>query len=242
MAIVSLLITGGQKRTTFRENNSDTDILPIDCTVSRSTNFENELTQHPVEDGPDVTDHIRSKPITMQIEGIISESPLGIEGQKAGLVSSGASYANRAVGGFKGAAGSTIVGAGAGKLGAKLFQSGGSPAELGRKALENLITQKIRFRIAIGTRILDNMVMTRLSIPEDNQIGQALKFTATIQQIMVVTGETVLIEKISSSVAHTAGKKTNLGAQATTEATSQKKTSILKAGTNFLGGLFGGGN
>ena len=240
MALVSLLVTGPQKRTLFRENNSDTDIIPIDCTVSRSTTLENEVTMHPVEEGPDVTDHIRTKPVTMQIEGLISETPLGIEGQKAGLVSSGASYANRAVGGFKGAAGGAIVGAGAGKLGAKLFQAGGSPAELGRKALENILLGKLRFRVAIGTRILDNMIMTKLSIPEDNQTGRALKFSATLQQIMVVTGETVQIEKIAQSAAHTAGKKTNLGAQSTTEAAAQKKTSILKAGSNFLGGLFKG--
>lgn len=237
MAIVSFLLNLNQVRTTFRENNSDTDILPVDVTTQRTTNFENDMTQHPVEEGPDVTDHIRTKPITMSIDGLISESPISLDSQKAGLISSGASYSNRALGGFKGGFGSAAVGAGAGKVGAKLFQSGGTPAEIGRKVLEDLVTSKKRFRVAVGNRILDNMVMTRLSIPEDNQTGRALKFSCTLQQIRVVTGETILIERISTSAAHTGGKKTNLGGQATTEATPQKRQSLLRA----LGGFLGGG-
>ena len=226
MALVSLLLNNSKDRTAFRENNSDLDILLVDVTTSRTTNYENEMTLFPVEDGPDITDHIRTKPITMNIEGIISETPLSLEAQKASLVTSGTSFVNKSLGGFKGA--SAITGAAGGKLGAKLFQSGGSPAELGRKALEDLIIKKQRIRVAVGKKILDNMVVTRLSIPEDNQIGRALKFSATLQQIRVVTGETVLIAKIARSAAHTAGKKTNLGGQATTEATKPQARSALK--------------
>lgn len=241
MAIVSFLRDLKNVGTKFKTNNSDIDRLLVDATISRSTNFENELTMHPVEDGPDITDHIRTKPLTLQIDGLISETPLKLDAQKAGLVSSGASFANRSLGGFKGGVGSTVVGAGAGKLGARLFQADGSPAELGRQVLEGLVLSRERFRIVAGAKFYDNMVITRLSIPEDNQTGRALKFSCTVQQIMIVKGETVLIEKIAQSAAHTASKKTNLGAQATTEATPQKRTSILKAGTNALGGLFGGG-
>jgi hypothetical protein len=234
MALISLLLEKSQRRTTVRQNNSDVDILPIDATVQRTTNYENEVTQFPVEDGNDVTDHIRNKPITMNIDGIISDTPLTLEAQKASLVTSGGSFAARSLGGFKGGLASTLAGAAAGKLGSTLFQASGSPAEIGRKTLETLITSKARFRIAIGNRILDNMVMTRLSIPEDNQIGQALKFSATFQQIRVVTGQTVLIQRVARSAAHSASKKTSLGAQAATEANDQQKKS-----SSILFGLFG---
>lgn len=240
MAIVSLLLNKVQTRTAFRENGSDADILLVDATISRTTNYENELTMNPVEDGPDVTDHIRTKPITMQIEGVISETPLGIEGQKASLVTSGGSFVNRKLGGFKGGIGEAAVGAGAGKLGASLFQSGGSPAELGRKILENLIINKQRFRVAVDKRILDDMVMTRLSIPEDQNNGYTLKFSATLQQIRVVKGQSVLIERVARSTAHTATKKTNLGAQATTEATKEQRKSLAKSFSGAIGSFFGG--
>lgn len=235
MALVSLLLNKLQTRTTFRENGSDADILPIDCTITRTTNYENEVTMNPVEEGLDVTDHIRAKPITMQIDGVISETPLSIEGQKAALTTSGASFVNRQLGGFKGGIGEVAVGAGAGKLGSKLFQSGGSPAELGRKILENLIVNKQRFRVAVDKKILDDMVMTRLSIPEDQNNGYSLKFSCTLQQIRVVKGQVVQIERIARSAAHGA-KQTNLGNQAATEATKEQRKSLAKSFASFLSG------
>ncbi|WP_448510310.1 phage baseplate protein [Immundisolibacter sp.] len=234
MALISLLLERTQKRTTIRQNNSDVDILPIDATIQRTVNFENEITSFPVEEGPDVSDHVRLKPITMTINGVISDTPLTLEAQKASLVTSGSGFANRALGGFKGGLGTTVVGAAAGKLGAKLFQASGSPAEIGRKTLEDLIKSRQRMRIAIGNRILDDMVLTRLSIPEDTQTGQALSFTATFQQLTIVKGQTVLIEKIARSAAHGA-KKVNLGAQSTTEANDQQKKA-----SSVLFKVFGG--
>lgn len=235
MAIISLLLNNFQTRTVLRENASDADILPIDCTITRTTNFENEITQFPVEEGLDVTDHIRTKPITMSIEGIISETPLTLESQKAALVTSAGSVVAKQLGGFKGAA-DTLAGIGAGKLGAKLFQGDGNPAEIGRAILEKLALSKTRFRVAVGKKILDDMVISRLSIPEELQNGRSLRFSATLQQIRVVKGQTVFIQRISRSAAHTASKKTNLGAQATTTATEQQRTSLAKSFVNFLGG------
>lgn len=236
MAIISLLLGGFQNRTTLRENASDADILPIDVTMQRTTNYENDITQIPVEEGLDVTDHVKTKPITMTVEGIISETPLSIEGQKAALITSGGSFAAKQLGGFKGGLGTAIAGAGAGKLGAKLFQADGSPAELGRAILEKLALNKTRFRIAVGKKILDDMIISRLSIPEENATGRALKFSATFQQIRVVKGQTVFIQKIARSAAHSAGSKTNLGAQASTQATEEQRKSLAKSFVDFIGG------
>lgn len=229
MAIISLIASLSQNRTAFRENTTEKDILIVDATISRTTSYENEVTMFPVESGADVTDHVRTKPITMNIDGIISETPLSLEAQKASLVTSGTSAANKSLGGFKGA--SALVGAAGGKVGAKLFQSSNTPAELGRSLLESFILEKKLIRVAVGKKFLDNMVMTRLSIPEDNQTGRAFKFSCTLQQIRIVSGETVEIDKIATPVAHTASKKTNLGAQAATEAKPEQRQSILK----FLG-------
>jgi hypothetical protein len=232
MALISLIAAISQNRTSFRENTTEKDILIIDATISRSTSYENEVTMFPVESGPDVTDHVRTKPITMNIDGVISETPLSLEAQKASLVTSGTSAVNKSLGGFKGA--SALTGAVGGKIGAKLFQSSNTPAELGRALLESFIYEKKLIRVAVGKKFLDNMVMTRLSIPEDNQTGRAFKFSCTLQQIRVVSGESIQITKIAAPVAHTASKKTNLGSQATTEAKPQQRASIAAK-------LFGGG-
>lgn len=240
MALLSILASkvgqSVQSRTLFQEADKKSkemvDLLLVDATITRTTNYENEMTMFPVEDGPDITDHIRTKPITMNIDGIISQTPLSIEAQKASLVTSGVAGANKAIGGFKGA--SALVGAAGGKLGAKLFQSGGDPASQGRNILESCILEKKLLTIVVGNKKLDNMVMTRLSIPEDNQVGRALKFSCSFQQIRVVTGVTVKIDSIAPSAAHTGAKKTNLGAQAVTDASKQQTTSIAKGFINKI--------
>lgn len=49
----------------------------IDASVREEHTLENEVTVHPVEDGADVTDHIRRKPSPLTIEGVVSDTPIG---------------------------------------------------------------------------------------------------------------------------------------------------------------------
>ncbi len=51
--------------------------LLIDVTVSEDHAFESEITDYPVESGGTISDNIRQRPITVSIEGIISNTPLG---------------------------------------------------------------------------------------------------------------------------------------------------------------------
>jgi hypothetical protein len=52
------------------------DGFPLDCTISEEHNYESEATMYPMESGVEVTDHIRSKPIVVSIEGIVTDTPL----------------------------------------------------------------------------------------------------------------------------------------------------------------------
>jgi hypothetical protein len=52
------------------------DGYPIDLTLSESHKFDSEVTEFPVEQGADITDNIRPKPLEVTMEGIISDTPL----------------------------------------------------------------------------------------------------------------------------------------------------------------------
>lgn len=52
------------------------DGFPIDLALSENHVYESEVSEYPVEDGSDVTDNIRPKPITVTLEGLVSDSPL----------------------------------------------------------------------------------------------------------------------------------------------------------------------
>lgn len=51
-------------------------LVEFDASVAETHNDEVEVTDHPVEDGSDVSDHMRKLPQTVILEGMISNSPL----------------------------------------------------------------------------------------------------------------------------------------------------------------------
>lgn len=53
------------------------DDLEIDAEISSDHNFDAEVTDHPVEKGANVTDHVRPQPITLTVDGVVSNTPIG---------------------------------------------------------------------------------------------------------------------------------------------------------------------
>lgn len=47
-------------------------VLTLDASYSQQHEFAAEVTDHPVEDGVDVSDHVRRLPVTLRIEGVVS--------------------------------------------------------------------------------------------------------------------------------------------------------------------------
>ncbi|HXK18352.1 MAG TPA: hypothetical protein VNG33_11145 [Polyangiaceae bacterium] len=52
------------------------DRIWIDCSVRESHGMSAQCTQFPVEDGPNVSDHVRTAPETLHLEGIVTNTPL----------------------------------------------------------------------------------------------------------------------------------------------------------------------
>lgn len=49
----------------------------IDAALSETHRRDSEVTEFPVESGSDLTDHIRQLPVELEIEGIVSNTPIG---------------------------------------------------------------------------------------------------------------------------------------------------------------------
>ena len=49
----------------------------IDAALTEDHSFDNEVTTHPVERGSDVADNVRAQPISISIEGVVSNTPIG---------------------------------------------------------------------------------------------------------------------------------------------------------------------
>lgn len=65
-----------------RPKPTQIDSIIIDATIVETHTFDSEITDHPVEEGENVSDHSRPKPDRLQLECIVSNSPITREQQR----------------------------------------------------------------------------------------------------------------------------------------------------------------
>lgn len=129
----------------------------LDVAVSEDHSFESEVTEHPVEIGADIADHVRARPISVTLEGIVSDTPIGDLAQRRQQF--------------------TLI-------------SGEAFALPSEEALAFLLTiRDAREPITIQTslRSYENMMLQSLRVPRSAENGEALRFTATFVQVVIVT-------------------------------------------------------
>ena len=51
-------------------------VLEFDASISETHTDESDVTEHPVEDGSNITDHVRLLPNTFEMSGMITNTPL----------------------------------------------------------------------------------------------------------------------------------------------------------------------
>lgn len=123
------------------------DGLTVDAVVSFAVNHTAEVTSHPIESGADPTDHVRVKPVTIQLEGVQTATPLGDVPTDPRRP--------------------------------RAFYESLVRIQTGRRLIT--VTNEPDF----GT--YSNMVLTDLSPPQTSTTGDALRFTASFQQVTVAT-------------------------------------------------------
>lgn len=231
MASLLALITGDSP-----QRLKIADVIVVDATTREVPTYEADLSKNPVEDGPDVTDHIRIRPVRLEIEGVISETPLTLASSVQGLVASGlGGIAGRATGSSLVGAAATVVG---GAIGAKLFGESKNPALEAYKKLLDLFSKREPFTVTSKLESYANMVITKLTFPRDPRTGKALIFNATFEQIQVVVAKTARVKALRSDVKHTGGGKDSLGNQSSNpaDANTQSNATILRSGWQLAGG------
>ncbi len=62
----------------FQVSKMAVGAVEFDCSVSETHVDEAEITDHPVEGGADMTDHIRKLPVSLELNGLITNTPVAI--------------------------------------------------------------------------------------------------------------------------------------------------------------------
>jgi hypothetical protein len=63
------------------------DVLVLDAAISETHSGDADVTEHPVERGANVSDHVRVKAETLKLEGLITDTPVGAAGTDGRSVS-----------------------------------------------------------------------------------------------------------------------------------------------------------
>jgi hypothetical protein len=211
MALELLL---GRKKTPlqFTTAGNNLVLLELDVALSEEHQFNNEVTSFPIEDGSNITDHIKLNPEQITIEGFVTNSPIKniIQMRNDPVTTNG---------GFDRV--STAYDA--------------MLAIAGRRGQPPILVD-----IFSTLRIFTDMALTRLTIPRDGTIGESLKFTADFVRVHKATlGEATIYYTSdrkygSGGVKDGAQPTTNTGKQLASDVADDKKTTLRAATDAFL--------
>lgn len=152
----------------------------IDAALKEVHDLDSEATQFPADDGADITDHTRKMPDRVQIEGIVSDTPLGRAAvARAGvqaLIDDGLIERTR-------------------------------PSADAREALEKIRDDGKPITITTSLRVYPNMFMDKLSFPRDAATGGALRFSASFHLVRVVKNQRKRVAVPRGSGARKAGTR-----------------------------------
>lgn len=131
--------------------------IMVDAFINESHTFSNEISEHPVENGFSIVDHIQNQPLSLSLNGIISNTPMDL----LGLVA--IDSANRL-----------------------LSENKDDFCETAFKKIEELFAKREPITIATSLKTYPNMVLESLTIERGGGIGDALSFTCIAKQIRIV--------------------------------------------------------
>jgi hypothetical protein len=134
--------------------------VTVDASVSEVHNLDADVTEHPVEQGSDAADHYRAKQRTLQIDGVVSSTPIetGFPGQT--LVSS---------------------------IGRIIKDD--DPVKNAWSVFKDYFDQAEVITVSTSLDEYPSVVLTNLAATRDVKTGQILRFTCSIKQLRFVTTE-----------------------------------------------------
>jgi len=162
---------------TFLQWNDDSgETVGLDLDVATLITYERaaEVTEHPVENGSPISDHVKTTNGTFSIEGIISNSPVRVPTtQMRGL--------QRAL--------SNVSVPVAGETVRVALQRWSGPFDRKRECndlLVALVTGRFAVTLTTPLELLEDLIVTRFKVDEDRDSGNALKLTLDFKQLRIV--------------------------------------------------------
>lgn len=172
--------------------------IELDCVEKEGLEESAEATEHAVERGANITDHIRRNAGTISLEGLVTNSPVIVPATQ--------------MGGVTGSVQSTTLDVGGRQLKASVLTFSGAfdRARLVDEVLQSLMgTAVVRYTSTLrGT--IEDLVITRYRVDREASTGNDLPFQLDLQRVRYAT-----TQRVTVSPAQRRGRqRQNRGAQA----------------------------
>lgn len=149
----------------YPESNAYLGELLVDAFIKESHTLSAEITEHPIANGSMMADHIITKPFSLSIDGIISNTPMNLIGLTA---------FDAAVNFIKDGNNNKII---------KAFE-----------LIENLFAKRTPISIATSLKTYQNMVLEHLTLERGGGFyNDVLHFNCTTKQIEIAHQERIKI-------------------------------------------------
>ena len=183
------------------------DSLQIDAVLTETHTITSAITDHPVEEGSNISDHSRPEPEQLQMDCLISNTPLSGTNEVVKLKPTGTSVSSVA-------------------------KADDSRAKSAYEQLLALRDKGAVVTVLTSLREYTSMAIQSISIPRDVKSREALRFSVQLKKIRVVVNKQTTQRVSKTKKANTKVK----GGQQTTPATAAKPLSKAKQLFNFIGG------
>lgn len=151
--------------------------IEMDAIISEQYDLSSDITDHPVDDGTDVSDNIILQPRLYVIEGIVTDTPMGLLAaleQIGNTVSNAYNYIKSAITGDESPSDAT------------------SRSLAAFQALVELWEARATFDVQTGMGLWENMAILNIRVAVDESNAGKLHFYATLRQVrkvkLLVTG------------------------------------------------------
>lgn len=160
--------------------------IRLDATVREEHGMSARVTESPLESGANVADHVIAEADTLNIDGVITETPV---------------YFHK------------DTDPGDDGLLEVPYASSGSRVKDAYEALRRLMERRQAITVITGLRTYPDMVLTNLNVPREPETGVALRFSAELRQIRMVSSASIPPNKAAPKARTKAQKTANRGKQ-----------------------------
>ena len=200
--MIDILLGRKQETTSIMDSGGSAILVKLDASLNESHKYKNTVTSYPVEQGLDISDHVRQEPETFSLEGIVTNSPVSF----FPILTD-----------FK-----TIINGGKDRVmtayeallliaGRKLVKTPNGSGDFVNITIE---TKPKIIDISTHLRVFSDMILEDLTFDFDNKTGDALPFKAQAKRVRKVTTKGATINFTTGGLYGSAGTPDQTGAEA----------------------------